>query len=83
MHRGARKWAGRVKVGERKREGGKRQVREAAHAGKLPVCLHSVYSCAPALLCACMHERTDSNVYSQMKSSNVSARKPQLGSHGS
>lgn len=40
-------------------------------------------------VCVCVHEHADvysflrSNAHSQMKSSNVSARKPQLGSHGS
>lgn len=52
-----------------------------------PPCLCSVYPCAP--VCVCVHERADvyslprSNAHSQMKSSNVSGRKPQPRSHGS
>jgi len=57
---------------------------------KLFVCLYAVYMlfiCVHPYVCTCMHEHADSspwsNAHSQMKSSNVSARKPQLGSHGS
>lgn len=47
------------------------------------------HPCACNYVCVCVHEHADvysflrSNAHSQMKSSNVSARKPQLGSHGS
>lgn len=47
------------------------------------------HPCACNCVRVCVHEHADvysfprSNAHSQMKSSNVSAREPQLGSHGS
>lgn len=72
-------------------------VSAAEYVGKLCVqrrlyvymlCIR-VHPCACNYVCVCVHEHADvysflrSNAHSQMKSSNVSARKPQLGSHGS
>lgn len=57
------------------------------------ICVYMLFirahPCACKYACVCVHERADvysflrSNAHSQMKSSNVSARKPQLGLHGS
>lgn len=64
-----------------------------AASSKTSLCLYAIYPCAPVCagncVCVCVHEHADvysflrSNAHSQMKSSNVSAREPQLGSHGS
>lgn len=80
---------------ERKRgeAGGQVSVFAAQYLYKQRACVDVLFirtgPCARKCACVCVHERADvysflrSNAHSQMKSSNVSARKPQLGSHGS
>lgn len=82
---------------EEKVRGGQVSASAADYAGKLRVqrgpcvCMLFIraHPCACNYVCVCVHEHADvysflrSNAHSQMKSSNVSARQPQLGSHGS
>lgn len=72
---------------ERESEG--REQVSACAADSVYTLLICVHPCACKYFCVCVHEHADvytflrSNAHSQMKSSNVSARKPQMGSHGS
>lgn len=90
---GAGEWGERESEGKGKRRGGTGE-RVCVYVGDLLRCVFkwcfSVRTCVLVSIAAyCVREHADvysflrSNAHSQMKSSNMIARKPQLGSHGS